>query len=183
MDLGEPCTEVGRGGAGSAPSGGVSRCGSVCLDQRFGTIEPFAFPLAWPLEWPASDDVRRSFDAYDAYEDSDENDVRGFPSPWPPELPGRELGDAVGCGANSMLIPAARNPKLSAVLPLACVYALPGAVSGRREPIGALPTVYPRLRGGGCKGGGVVAGAGVARSVAIESGERPRNSACTSDPP
>lgn len=82
IDRGEPCTEVGRGGTGSAPSGGVSRCGSVpCLDQRFDTIEPFAFPLAWPFEWPASDDVRRSFDAYDAYEDSDENDVRGFPSP------------------------------------------------------------------------------------------------------
>ena len=66
---------------------------------------------------------------------------------------------------------------------MACVYALPGAVSGRwREPAGVLPTVYPRRRGGGCRGGGVVAGAGVARSVAIESGDRPRNNACTSDP-
>ena len=47
MDRGEPCAEVGRGGAGSAPSGGVRRCGSVpCLNQRFDAIEPFAFPLA-----------------------------------------------------------------------------------------------------------------------------------------
>lgn len=95
-----------------------------------------------------SADVRGSPDAYD---DMEENDVRGRP---PSDAPGGvAFRNMLPAPLPIILLFVCRSPKLSAVLPFACVYVY--ALSARaRGPVGAPPLeVHALRRGGGFRDG------------------------------